>query len=169
MKRTADEVTSTYLWDVAQEFLVRCPTCESTALVKPSTTDRLSVARLTCTACGLGKDWCPSKRSVVVYTTNKHAFAEGEVCIGAAVDWYFHLPLWLQTPCCGETLWAYNADHLAWLKAYVGADLRGSTRNAARDCWANAALASRLPRWMKLAKNREAVLRGIEKLEQTLR
>ncbi|MCH9687135.1 MAG: hypothetical protein K0V04_37210 [Deltaproteobacteria bacterium] len=132
------------------------------------TSRRIGRARLTCTACGHGKDWAPSRPGVIVGTTNQHAFAPGEVTVGSAVDWYFHLPLWLPTACCGETLWAYNADHLAFLRAYVGAELRGSTRSVEVDGWTNRALASRLPRWMKLAKNRATVLRKITELEARL-
>jgi hypothetical protein len=33
----------------------------------------------------------------------------------APVDNCFGLPLWLQTPCAGHTLWAFNARHLAYL------------------------------------------------------
>ena len=39
--------------------------------------------------------------------------------LGGPVDWYFHLPLWLQTGCCGETLWACNPAHLAFIQGYV--------------------------------------------------
>ncbi len=42
----------------------------------------------------------------------------------ALVDNCFVLPLRLQTPCAGRTLWAFNAQHLAYLKEYLRADLR---------------------------------------------
>jgi hypothetical protein len=86
--------------------------------------------------------------------------------MGAPVDWYFHLPLWLQTPCCGETLWAYNAAHLAFLEDYVRATLREHARGP--HGWRNQALANRLPKWMAEAKNRAEVLKGLEQLRQKL-
>ena len=82
------------------------------------------------------------------------------------MDRYFHLPLWLQTPCCGETLWAYNAAHLAFLEDFVRAQLREHARGA--HGWRNQALANRLPGWMQDAKNREDVLRGVERLREKL-
>jgi hypothetical protein len=42
----------------------------------------------------------------------------------ALVDNCFGLPLWLQTPCIGRTLWAFNARHLAYLKQFLQAELR---------------------------------------------
>ena len=79
---------------------------------------------------------------------------------GHATDWYFNLPLWFQMPCCGETLWAYNRPHLAYLKRYVEAGLRD-------ECsYPDTGLARYLPKWMKAAKNRAEVLTCIQKLMQ---
>jgi hypothetical protein len=78
----------------------------------------------------------------------------------SARDWYFHLPLWLQTPCCGHILWARNRAQLAFLEGYVAAKLREDVPNI------NQSLVSRLPRWLKSAKNRADVLRGVERLKQ---
>lgn len=78
------------------------------------------------------------------------------------MDWYFRLPLWLQIECCGETLWAYNEKHLEFIERYVAAKLRVRTPNT------NKSLASRLPQWIKSAKNRNEVLRACEKLKAKL-
>jgi hypothetical protein len=78
--------------------------------------------------------------------------------IGATVDPYFRLPLWLRADVRGHTLWAYNREHLAVLEAYVRAELRARTPN-----W-NASLVSRLPRWLKAAEARQSVLRAIARL-----
>jgi uncharacterized membrane-anchored protein YjiN (DUF445 family) len=85
---------------------------------------------------------------------------------GGPYDWYFRLPLWLQTPCCGEILWAFNEEHLNFLEQYVTEKQRrkfhveGQIRNGT--------MASRLPNWMKSAKNRDQVLKGIERLKAML-
>jgi len=77
-------------------------------------------------------------------------------------DPYFGLPMRLQVPCCGALLFALNEAHLAFLRRYVDAALRE------RRPHHNASLASRLPGWIKDKKNREAVLKGIERLEAEL-
>jgi hypothetical protein len=80
----------------------------------------------------------------------------------SAVDPWFGLPLWLQVRCCGEVLWARNPSHLAFLANYVGARLRE------RAPYWNRSTVSRLPKWMKAAKNREEILAAIEHLRLTL-
>jgi hypothetical protein len=81
---------------------------------------------------------------------------------GLAIDPVFGLPLWLCTSCLGNSLWAYNEKHLQALTAYVGATLR--ERTAGRH-WS---MFARLPQWLKAAKNRENILRGLSRLEQRL-
>jgi hypothetical protein len=75
-------------------------------------------------------------------------------------DPFFGLPLQLQRPFARNILWAYNPQHLAFLRDYIAAPLRERVPNN------NASLASRLPRWLKQASNREALLRAILKLEE---
>ncbi len=82
---------------------------------------------------------------------------------GDAIDPVFGLPLWLQTPCCGHTLWAYNSRHLTQLQAYVAATLRERIPNGK---WA---MFTRLPQWVKSGKNREAVMRSLQRLKLKLR
>lgn len=85
------------------------------------------------------------------------------------LDPVFRLALWLQTPCCGETLWAFNGAHVAWLESYVSAMVRqGRPLNQDPTMARNATMASRLPKWIIDAKNRDAVLKGIARLREKL-
>lgn len=59
----------------------------------------------------------------------------------------------------GKIVWAYNADHLAYIAEFISADLR--ERNAV----GNGSLCSRLPDWMKSARNRVKVLKAIRRIE----
>ena len=77
-----------------------------------------------------------------------------------AADMCFGLPLWLQTSCCGETLWAFNARHVMFLRGYLAAQLREKSVNTA-------SVAARLPRWLKCA-DRDDALRAVERLELRL-
>ena len=78
------------------------------------------------------------------------------------LDPYFKYPLWLQIECAGEILWAFNENHLDYLKSYVEADLRDDN---GRMSWS---MVSRLPKWITSAKNRQNVLKGIAKLEKQI-
>jgi hypothetical protein len=148
--------TGKTIYAIGYEFLVHCPRCDNCALVVPRNGEQGFASRkLVCTKCGYTQDW------------------EGKaMVVGGSFDWYFRLPLWLQTPCCGKILWAYNREHLDFLESYVKAGLRESfplkIYETGQVMWRNKSLASRLPTWMKRAKNRDEVLRGIERLRQKI-
>lgn len=140
------------IYDFGDEFLVACPKCSEMAKIFPTENGSkdfreklFAPRRLVCLSCIYRNEW-----------------NGGEIGIGASFDWYFRLPLWLQTECCGKNLWAYNRKHLEFIENYVASKLRERTPNI------NKSLASRLPQWMKSAKNREAVLKGIERLKEKL-
>ena len=137
------------------ETLVVCPRCGGCGRVAPVDAmreDLFAPRKLTCASCGHSRLWENT-------TLRRHA-AEA-----AAVDDYFELPLWIQAPCCGNTLWAYNWRHLEFIEGFVGALHRERRRDA--HGWSNRALGARLPRWMKVAQNRVAILECVEKLRQT--
>jgi hypothetical protein len=73
-----------------------------------------------------------------------------------------NVSLWLRTNCEGHLLWAYNHKHLNFLQQHIEAVLR-ERNNVPKS---NKSIGSRLPRWMVSGKNRNKVLKGIEKLRQ---
>ncbi len=79
---------------------------------------------------------------------------------GEPTDGYFRLPLWLSEDFRGNTFWAFNYEHLDYLKRYISADLR--ERND-RKYWT---MVEKLPEWIKSAKNRGKLLKLIDKLER---
>lgn len=144
------------IYDFVGEMLVRCPRCEKCAEVLNWPSDHqvtfpayimFAPKRLACRHCGYVKD------------TEKGLSAPNRTW-ASLHDPYFDAPLWLQTSCCGEVLWAYNREHLDALEDFVGAELR--------DAYPNGTMASRLPAWLKSAKNREDVLKGIRKLREMI-
>ncbi|MFI2741487.1 hypothetical protein ACG2LH_01995 [Zhouia sp. PK063] len=75
-------------------------------------------------------------------------------------DSYFGLPLWLTKNFRGNIFWAFNYDHLEYLKDYISADLREKN---GRTHWT---MVEKLPDWMKSGKNREKILKLINELEK---
>jgi hypothetical protein len=143
----------TYLDQFAADILVRCPHCDRPAklLKRLDTAGSRSGYRFVCGFCARAKQW-PSKREKSFPVP-----AGGPILSG------FDLELWLQVACCGQTLWAYNGVHVAFLERYIAASLR----ERRYDIWGwgrNSSLESRLPRWMQASKNRSAVLKGLERL-----
>lgn len=154
MERFRDEGDTIYSFQ--DEFLVQCPRCNSCAVVRridPENIDWFAPRRFSCKACGSSKDW--SGREIT-----RPWYRE-------PVDDYFHYPLWLQIPCCSETLWAYNQRHLDFIEAFVRAELRERKLDEQYG-WSNRSLFSRLPKWMQSCKNREAILKAIAKLRESL-
>lgn len=151
------------IYDFGNEFLVVCPKCQMMAKVvphgphiQPDTTKR---CKLVCLHCGLNK---VDRKTRLWWIQVGGAPNPMHVTVGGAFDWYFKEPLWLQTECCGNTLWVYNEKHLDFIERYVSASLR------TRSPYRNTSLASRLPQWIKSAKNRKNVLRAIDRLKTRL-
>ena len=156
-----------WIMDFGDSFLVECPKCSRRATVIDRGQGFKPRILLTCAECGHFEEW--RYRGVPVlstFTIKRRHIKAGQITIRAAVDWYFHLPLWLQLNCCGETLWAYNERHLDFLESYVGAKLR--ERSFGEFGCSNKSLASRLPAWIKSAKNRPKIMKCLAKLREKL-
>lgn len=130
----------------------RCPNCGVKGLEKTVRFDHLpartsGTAPCTCANCGA------SSEVPVQYEPDRSA---------SPVDYAFGLPLWLQAPCAGHTLWAYNEEHLDVLASYLAARLRERMRNA------NGSMLARLPRWLTSAKHRDEVAKGVRRLQTRL-
>ncbi|WP_133163329.1 hypothetical protein [Siphonobacter curvatus] len=126
-----------YLQDFMRNIYVVCPSCHKQAIVQQTST-----FRITCFSCGYSK-------------LEKNYRAAGLSSFGGYT-------LWLTTECHGNELWAYNYEHLAFLRLHVEAKLR--ERNGVE--MSNQTLASRLPRWMLSKKYRQDVLKSIIRLER---
>ena len=128
----------------------RCPECGfkwlAATLLRKTLPKRTRHVRVT----------CPSCHNDVAVKIEWH-FSR----VGGVHDPSFGLPLWLQTSCRGETLWAYNGKHLVALRKYVSAGLRESTGLH----WS---MLSRLPKWICKRENRDSVLASIERLRKTI-
>ena len=135
------------------EYLVVCPQCAACARVVPIDVQQSSLfapRRVVCHTCGYTKDW-----------------QEQTIHLGDEYDSYFGLPLWLQTGVGDKIVWAYNLRHLNLIEAFVRASLR-ERRADPKTGWRNKSVASRLPNWIKAAKNRKQILKAIERIKQKL-
>lgn len=140
--------------------LVRCPRCAGVARVAPAvppaagTVLSLSARRrFVCRGCGSARD---ATRSGL------RLFRER----GEATDPFFGLPLWLQAETRHGRVWAYNPEHLEVIRRFVAAPLR---ERAPWDAQVKKmTLVARLPSWIKSAKNRDEVLRAVERIRSTL-
>lgn len=164
VQRTKDTYQK-QIYDFIKDILVVCPTCSKSAIVRTSKQPIINLnekeIKVVCTHCGLNKR-LEEKPSAILFSSSDKTTTGNYIIIGAAVDPYFHLPLWLTTNCCDNILWAYNHEHLKFIEQHVDAKLR--ERNTAE--MKNNSIGSRLPRWMTATKNRETVLKAIKQLQQ---
>lgn len=152
--------TGIMLYDFYDEFLVVCPKCASMARVIIDEVEEKKVTKVQ-TQKYQNKFFAPRKL-VCSKCLHRDAWNKNTIGFGSSVDWYFRLPLWLRIPCCGELLWAYNSKHLEIVEKYVSAKLRERTQKG------RSSFLSKLPQWIKSAKNRSAVLKGVKKLKEKL-
>lgn len=137
--------------------LVHCPTCDRQATVRTHA-DGL---RLTCIHCGHSQQTRPPRHHWEWGGPSGITFERYE-----KGDPPFDARLWLETECCGgKRLWALNEVHLDYLAGFVAETQRNRefpSPSGGRQ------LAYKLPKWMKLAKNRREILRAIDHLRMTM-
>jgi hypothetical protein len=131
----------------SEDILVVCPKCGAPAVVRIVEKDERypvrSARELTCDRCLARR---PSGSVVLVR--------------GGARDPFLHEQLWLQTPCGGHVLWAFNEAHIDFLGAVVQAKLREN----APGSHVTANYGGRLPRWVLDRKNRGEVQKALDRL-----
>lgn len=130
------------LSDFADEVWAVCPTCSGKAIATRYLEEK--IARILCTTCGYN-------RSISIELGTK-----GYVILSAHD--YFNVPLWLSASFKDKTFDAYNGEHLNYLQEYIAAGLR-ETKD--RKFFT---MVEKLPKFITSAKNREALLKLIEKL-----
>lgn len=142
---------------------VVCPACGGQAVVVPRpdlpelryySELQFRPRRLVCRQCATTRRW-------IARQTRPSGGALVGVALGGPNDPFFNRPLWLQMPCCGHLLWAYNGSHLDVLHSYVAADVRERTG-------LTMGMLDRLPVWIKKANHRAEVLRAIDRLRDGL-
>lgn len=152
--------TGTKIYEFYDEFLVVCPKCGKLAKV---VIDEAEFAKLPQKRTQkFRNNFFAPRRLVCLNCLHRDFWKGSQIAIGESVDWYFRLPLWLEISCCGETLWAYNRKHLEMLENYVSAKLRERTVKG------RSSFLSKLPKWIKSAKNRDEILKAIGKLKGKL-
>ena len=133
------------IYEFFNKIIIHCPKCHKKAAIEKvgeKKNDLFSKEILYCNYCGYNK-----KGSLIF---NSKLFE-----------------LWLKIDCNGKELWAFNEEHLKYLKEYIQAKIRERNKDEELG-WSNQSIESRLPNWIKSAKNREKILKCIKKLEKML-
>lgn len=105
-----------------------------------------------CNFCGTSKDFYSKSDDVKI----QHADS-----VAIDTDPFLDFPLYLSKNTSLGKIFALNPKQLTQFKAYISADLRENTHF-------HKSYFSRMPTWIKSAKNRDLVLKAIGKLEQKI-
>ena len=121
------------------EVWIVCLACSKKAITAVNYETKL--AKLSCLHCG-----CSKEKATDNWQMAAHA--------------YFDAQLWLKATFKNEVFWAYNYEHLVYLESYIAANLREHKDRS------HFTLLEKLPKFYHTAKNREALLKLIEKLKK---
>lgn len=143
----------------AGEFIDRvdvvCPKCTKKALVAYLQSQNEN-AKFSCFHCGSSEYWKDPKTTTTPYSS-KHSIKMG------AMDPFFGYQLWYTVQFRGESLYAYNLNHLNFLEEYIFSKNR--QRQKDENGWSNRSLQSRLPKWMLSNENRSILIKKIQALK----
>ncbi|MFK7049991.1 hypothetical protein FLACOL_00123 [Flavobacterium columnare] len=133
---------------------VYCSSCTEKYEVKGvQTTKQVSEIKVKCPHCN---------HSETVKAKLKEIEFEFKFDIEGVRDPFYNCSLWYQQEFKQNVFWALNNDHINYLERYIVADLR--ERNSKWN--GGQTLVARLPKFVKEAKNRDKLLKIIEKWKQ---
>jgi hypothetical protein len=123
-----------------------CARCASDLGIKVLAAHPKPNLRANCTVCGHSQVYPALYQPI--YADNHNA-----------IDPYLGLKLYLQQVFDNNILWAYNLEHLEYLEKYIRAKLREAPFGGKQ------ALYWKLPQFIKSAKNREKLLKIIQRMK----
>ena len=129
------------------EVCVVCPQCAKKASTKVNY--ETNSTRLFCENCGYNKDKTIESNHFGIKANFKKS-----------ANSYFDVSLWYVAPFKNDYIWAYNLEHLTYLENYIAAKQRQSKDRT------HFTLLEKLPKFYHEAKNREALLKMIDKLKK---
>jgi hypothetical protein len=125
----------------------KCNFCGTTLTFKQKTDKYSDKIDIKCEGCNKVKRYDSSYE--LTYANNHQATEPN-----------FGLQLWLQYSVDGNIFWAYNYEHLEYLQKYV------SAKHREEGLVSKYSLTQKLPNFIKLAKNRERILKIIDRLQR---
>jgi hypothetical protein len=116
----------------------------------PDHKEKTETVKVPCPECGSARSYKPVCEAYRLMYDPK----------GAAYDPVFNLPLWLQAEIKDDLFWAYNRPHMNDIKDYVKSKLRE------RPSPHFTTMVEKLPHFIKDSKNRDLLIKIIERLEK---
>ncbi|MCB9201480.1 MAG: hypothetical protein H6604_00315 [Flavobacteriales bacterium] len=147
---------SRYIEEFKNIIVVKCNNCTQKSLIITENTYSLQ-GKVICKSCGYNKNI--TENDSYNLFGNNNLLVEFKYNINEGNNLNF--TLWYTGNLDENVFWVYNLEHLKFLKNFLNAKLRERDISEVN----NKSIASRLPKWMTSKKNRNKVLKLIEKLE----
>lgn len=110
----------------------------------------------------VGCPYCKHKQIGSVQTHQERFWTIGEV--KDAIEPFFSYALYYKGSFKNKIIWAINKEHLNYLIDYISADLRIKNKYAYDNSYGERSASDHIPTFMKNAKNREAIIKVLEKM-----
>lgn len=136
--------------DFLGRLVVDCPACGGYAAIlprDPSDVQASAARRMVCRDCGATRD-------------------KPQTPNGAPIDPFMGLAPRFRAVTRHGDLVAWNEAHLDYLETYLSGRIRVEQRSADPAAPRNQTVVSRLPAWAKSAKNRDDILRAVERVRR---
>ena len=152
--------------DFIETVDVVCPKCHSKALVlggkpyQPISHYAFNV-RFSCFNCGFLLKFAKTEVISPLNNSTEQGIKYNVIFLNSPIDPFFGFDVWYQSETKYGILWAYNVDHLEVIESYIAEKLRSRNGLPIR----NNSIGSRLPQWVKDAKNRDYLVKIIAKLK----
>lgn len=146
---------------------VVCPKCAKKAVVTGGKANQYSVEddqhiRCACNHCGYVAVLNEASKSTV-FTNSRGVPVKSHILyFNNPCDPFFKFPVWYEIPTTHGNLWAYNLEHLTVIENFIADKIR--SRNGLEI--KNSSIASRLPVWASSAKNRDYLLKIINRFKE---
>lgn len=150
---------NTFLSEFKSEIVIKCNNCNQKSLIIIENFDPFIIGKVICKGCGYNTIITKNDSYVICGEDNIII----EFKINTNKSYHYNFVLWYATSFDENLLWAFNMEHLRFLKEFISAKLRERDISSMK----NRSLGSRLPKWMTSKNNRSRILKLIEKLEKS--
>lgn len=145
---------------------VKCPKCKSKAVVLGGIPSQFvenyeDDVQFSCISCGFALKYKDIPKTTLFTNSRGKNIKSRVMIVNSPYDPFFRYEVWYTTETKFGILWAYNLEHLSVIENYIADQLR--SRNGLP--YKNNSIGSRLPQWVKDAKNRVYLLKIITKLK----
>ena len=141
-------------------LIIHCPNCNKRSILRNENSQGFLKGSIICSDCGYNKKIDES--DYIIYGDGDEIIESRTSCDYNKSN-HLKLKFWYSKIYKGKTFWAYNTEHLDFIREFVTSKLRERNMSEIK----NRSIGSRLPKWMTSSKNRTDIIKLIAELDTT--